>query len=181
MPADWSRSEVEATVADYLAMLSAELAGVPYNKAAHRRELAKLLADWSEQAIEFKHANISAGLIGLGFPYISGYKPRSNSEPPGFSAGSVLRLRCHCSALVVGLHLVPASERVQYRCRLFKVLRLMQCVAAPSVLVPSSSDYSLSWCCVVSSGPAPNHAFTGLAATYLLSRPSVARQLAWSC
>ena len=162
-------------------MLSAELAGVPYNKAAHRRELAKLLADWSEQAIEFKHANISAVLIGLGFPYISGYKPRSNSEPPGFSAGSVLRLRCHCSALVVGLHLVPASERVQYRCRLFKVLRLMQCVAAPSVLVPSSSDYSLSWCCVVSSGPAPNHAFTGLAATYLLSRPSVARQLAWSC
>src|SRR6476469_6201410 len=66
MPNDWSREEVEATVADYLAMLSAELAGVPYNKAVHRRELVKLLDNRSEQAIEFKHANISAVLIDLG-------------------------------------------------------------------------------------------------------------------
>src|SRR6478752_3203939 len=80
MPNDWSREEVEATVADYLAMLSAELAGVPYNKTAHRRELVKLLDNRSEQAIEFKHANISAVLIDLGFPYISGYKPRSNYQ-----------------------------------------------------------------------------------------------------
>jgi hypothetical protein len=80
MPADWSRTEVEACVADYLAMLSAELAGVPYNKAAHRRELAKLLDNRSEQAVEFKHANVSAVLIDLGFPYIAGYKPRSNYQ-----------------------------------------------------------------------------------------------------
>jgi len=80
MPNDWSREEVEATVADYLAMLSAELAGVPYNKAVHRRELVKLLNKRSEQAIEFKHANISAVLIDLGFPYIAGYKPRSNYQ-----------------------------------------------------------------------------------------------------
>ena len=80
MPNDWSREEVEATVADYLAMLGAELAGVPYNKAMHRRELMKLLNNRSEQAIEFKHANISAVLIDLGFPYIAGYKPRSNYQ-----------------------------------------------------------------------------------------------------
>src|SRR6185437_11096406 len=80
MPNDWSREEVEATVADYLAMLSAELTGVPYNKAMHRRELMKLLNNRSEQAIEFKHANISAVLIDLGFPYIAGYKPRSNYQ-----------------------------------------------------------------------------------------------------
>ena len=80
MPNDWSRVEVEATVADYLAMLSAELAGVPYNKAVHRRALVKLLNSRSEQAIEFKHANISAVLIDLGFPYIAGYKPRSNYQ-----------------------------------------------------------------------------------------------------
>jgi hypothetical protein len=36
MPADWSRAEVEATVADYFAMLEEELRGVPYNKTAHR-------------------------------------------------------------------------------------------------------------------------------------------------
>jgi len=80
MPNDWFREEVEATVADYLAMLGAELAGVPYNKAMHRRELMKLLNNRSEQAIEFKHANISAVLIDLGFPYIAGYKPRSNYQ-----------------------------------------------------------------------------------------------------
>jgi hypothetical protein len=80
MANDWSREEVEATVADYLAMLSAELAGVPYNKTAHRRKLVKLLDNRSEQAIEFKHANISAVLIDLGFPYIAGYKPRLNYQ-----------------------------------------------------------------------------------------------------
>jgi hypothetical protein len=80
MPNDWSREEVEATVADYLAMLSAELVGVPYNKAMHRRVLMRLLNSRSEQAIEFKHANVSAVLIDLGFPYIAGYKPRSNYQ-----------------------------------------------------------------------------------------------------
>ncbi len=80
MPSDWSREEVEATVADYFALLGAELEGVPYNKAAHRRELVKLLNNRSEQAIEFKHANVSAVLIDLNFPYIPGYKPRSNYQ-----------------------------------------------------------------------------------------------------
>ena len=79
-PNDWSRDEVEATVADYFAMLGAELAGVPYNKAAHRRTLVGRLSGRSEQSVEFKHTNISAVLIELGFPYISGYKPRFNYQ-----------------------------------------------------------------------------------------------------
>jgi hypothetical protein len=79
-PADWSRVEVEATVADYFNMLAAELVGVPYSKAAHRRKLVALLNNRSEQSVEFKHANISAVLIELGFPYISGYKPRANYQ-----------------------------------------------------------------------------------------------------
>lgn len=45
MPNDGSRDEVEATVSDCLAMLAAELSGVPYNKAAHRCNLTKLLAE----------------------------------------------------------------------------------------------------------------------------------------
>lgn len=61
-------------------MLAAELAGVPYSKAAHRRRLIAHLNNRSEQSVEFKHANISAILIELGFPYISGYKPRSNYQ-----------------------------------------------------------------------------------------------------
>lgn len=61
-------------------MLHAELSGTPYNKAERRRQLLPLLNDRSEQSIEFKHANISAILIELGRPYISGYKPRSNYQ-----------------------------------------------------------------------------------------------------
>ncbi|GMU73236.1 MAG: DUF3883 domain-containing protein [Leptolyngbya sp. PLA3] len=80
MPADWSRAEVEATVADYLAMLSMDLAGVPYNKAAHRRALLQRLSGRSESSVEFKHCNISAVLVELGFPYLSGYKRRSNYQ-----------------------------------------------------------------------------------------------------
>lgn len=80
MADDWSRIEVEATVADYFAMLEAELRSEPYNKTEHRRALLKLLNGRSEQSIEFKHANISAVLIELGIPYISGYKPRSNYQ-----------------------------------------------------------------------------------------------------
>jgi hypothetical protein len=77
---DWSRQEVETIVDDYLSMLASELAGTPFNKAAHRRALLPLLNGRSEQSIEFKHANISAALLEAGFPYIAGYKPRSNYQ-----------------------------------------------------------------------------------------------------
>jgi hypothetical protein len=80
MADDWSRDEVAATVADYFAMLGAELSGVPYNKTAHRRALLPLLANRSEQSIEYKHANISAVLNDLRFPSILGYKPRFNYQ-----------------------------------------------------------------------------------------------------
>jgi hypothetical protein len=61
-------------------MLASELAGVPYNKAAHRRALIPLLNGRSEQSVEFKHANISAALQDANFPYIPGYKRRSNYQ-----------------------------------------------------------------------------------------------------
>lgn len=80
MAEDWSREEVTATVADYLAMLEHELRGEPYNKREHNRRLQQQLHRRSAGAIEFKHANISAILIELGFPYIDGYKPRANYQ-----------------------------------------------------------------------------------------------------
>lgn len=80
MPSRWAREEVEATVDAYFGMLRAELSGKPYSKADRRRKLLPLLRDRSEQSVEFKHANISAVLIELGFPFISGYKPRSNYQ-----------------------------------------------------------------------------------------------------
>jgi hypothetical protein len=80
MAEDWSREEVEATVADYFDMLEQDLRGRDYNKSAHRRRLADLLNGRTDGAIERKHQNISAILIELGFVYIAGYKPLRNYQ-----------------------------------------------------------------------------------------------------
>lgn len=77
---DWTHLEVEAIVADYLKMLSLELAGQSFSKAAHRRALQQKLNGRSDSAIEFKHGNISAVMIDLGFPNIRGYQPRYNYQ-----------------------------------------------------------------------------------------------------
>jgi len=77
---DWSAEEVRLIIADYFEMLQKELLGKKYSKAAHRRALAPLLPGRSNSSIEYKHQNISAALIGLGLPYVDGYKPASNFQ-----------------------------------------------------------------------------------------------------
>ena len=77
---DWSREEVEAIVADYLQMLTLELAGQKFNKSERRRNLLQRLNGRSDGAVEFKHSNISAVMLELGFPYVSGYQPRANYQ-----------------------------------------------------------------------------------------------------
>lgn len=77
---DWSELEVRLVVADYFAMLEAELEGRPLNKTKHRRALAPRLRGRSTGSIEFKHQNVSGVLVGLGMPYIEGYKPRCNYQ-----------------------------------------------------------------------------------------------------
>jgi hypothetical protein len=76
----WSDAEVEAIVKDYFDMLAFELCGKEYNKSAHRRKLSPLLNSRSAGSIERKHQNISAILIEMGMPYISGYKPLRNYQ-----------------------------------------------------------------------------------------------------
>lgn len=76
----WNWLETEATVQDYFAMLTKEINGERYSKAEHRRALLPKLMQRSEGAIEFKHQNISAVLIEMGQPYISGYKPAFNVQ-----------------------------------------------------------------------------------------------------
>lgn len=76
----WSRREVDAIVADYFDMLEREMRGEPVSKAEHNRMLQGQI-DRSRGSIEFKHANISAALLELGFPLIiDGYKPRPNIQ-----------------------------------------------------------------------------------------------------
>jgi hypothetical protein len=78
---DWSADEVAALVADYFDMLRLELLGQRYSKAAHRKALlGRLSRGRTGPAVEFKHANLSAVLVGLGLPYIGGYKPRGNYQ-----------------------------------------------------------------------------------------------------
>ncbi|WP_255284160.1 hypothetical protein [Hydrogenophaga pseudoflava] len=67
---DWNRLEVEAIVADYLKMLSLELAGQAFSKTAHRRALQQKLKGRTDGSIEFKHCNISAVMRDLGFPTV---------------------------------------------------------------------------------------------------------------
>lgn len=76
----WTREEVEAIVDDYLHMLTQELAGQSYNKTEHRHALSRQLDGRSDGSIERKHQNISATLLELGCPYISGYKPLPNYQ-----------------------------------------------------------------------------------------------------
>lgn len=77
---DWTRFEVEAIVADYLKMLSLELAGQSFSKTAHRKALQQKLNGRSDGSIEFKHCNISAVMRDLGFPRLRGYQQRVNYQ-----------------------------------------------------------------------------------------------------
>ncbi len=77
---NWSHLEVEACVADYLDMLTLELNGQRYSKTDHAKALMQKLDDRSRPSIEFKHGNISAVMLALGYPYINGYKPRGNYQ-----------------------------------------------------------------------------------------------------
>src|SRR3546814_13556969 len=60
-------------------MLTDELVGRSFNKAARNRDLQAVI-DRSKGSIEFKHQNISAVLLGLGQPWIEGYKPAANFQ-----------------------------------------------------------------------------------------------------
>lgn len=76
----WSRTEVEAVVADYFDMLGKEVRGQAFSKAEHRRRLMPILDRRTDGAIEYKRENITAVLHRLGFPGIEGYKPATNYQ-----------------------------------------------------------------------------------------------------
>lgn len=75
----WTDADNDEIVADYFAMLSDDVAGRPYSKAAHNRDLQQRIGR-GRGSIEFKHQNISAVLMGLGETWITGYKPAVNFQ-----------------------------------------------------------------------------------------------------
>lgn len=77
---DWAAVEVLATVVSYFEMLRLEAQQERYNKSEFNTVLRQQLRGRSKASVELKHQNISAVLHGLGLPFISGYKPRGNSQ-----------------------------------------------------------------------------------------------------
>ena len=78
--ASWSDEENDLIVADYFAMLAEDFAGQRPNKTEHRRALMPRLRSRTEAAVEFKHRNVSAVLMGLGEVWLPGYRPAVNVQ-----------------------------------------------------------------------------------------------------
>jgi hypothetical protein len=81
----WTDDELDAIVADYFAMLEADLAGRPFVKAHHNAALRERIQR-SRGSVEFKHQNISAVLMKLGADWLPGYKPAVNYQNALFDA-----------------------------------------------------------------------------------------------
>ena len=75
----WADAELDLIVADYFAMLQADLAGQQYVKAQHNAGLRELIGR-SRGSVEYKHQNISAVLLELGMTWLPGYKPAVNYQ-----------------------------------------------------------------------------------------------------
>src|SRR5271163_66187 len=82
---NWQDDELDAIVADYFAMLSADLSGHQYVKSRHSAALMAQIGR-THRSVEFKHQNISAVLDELGMPWIPGYKPKRNYQNAIFDA-----------------------------------------------------------------------------------------------
>src|SRR5580693_3628768 len=82
---NWQDDELDAIVADYFAMLAADLSGQPYVKSRHSAALMAEIGR-THRSVEFKHQNISAVLDELGMPWIPGYKPKRNYQNAIFDA-----------------------------------------------------------------------------------------------
>jgi len=81
----WQSDELDAIVADYFAMLAANLSGQRYVKSSHSKGLMARIGR-THHSIEFKYQNISAVLDELGLPWIPGYRPKRNYQSAIFDA-----------------------------------------------------------------------------------------------
>lgn len=81
----WQDDELDAIIADYFAMLVADLAGQAYVKSRHSAALMAQIGR-THRSVEFKHQNISAVLDELGLPWIPGYMPKRNYQNAIFDA-----------------------------------------------------------------------------------------------
>ena len=85
----WRDDELDSIIADYFAMLLADLAGQPYVKSKHSAALMTEIGR-THRSVEFKHQNISAVLDELGLPWIPGYMPKRNYQMPSSTPSTVI-------------------------------------------------------------------------------------------
>lgn len=106
MPRVWTDAENDLAVAAYLDMLAKELAGDAFVKREHNRNIRQAL-DRSHGSVEFKWQNVSAVLLGMGLPWIAGYKPAPNFQ--GSLVDAVLRAKPGKLLLQPKAHTAAAS------------------------------------------------------------------------
>jgi hypothetical protein len=145
---DWSQQEVEDTVAAYFEMLLLEAKQEKFNKSERNAALRQVLKARSQASVELKHQNISAVLHGMDLPFISGYKPRGNSQL--LLRKSVQKFISDRGDLV--RHVVDALEEVkapaekQFRAVLVDApsaeLVAQPQAAGPRVRLPRKSDFA---------------------------------------
>lgn len=107
MPSVWTDAENDLVVAAYLEMLAKELAGETFVKREHNRSIRQVL-DRSHASVEFKWQNVSAVLLGMGLPWIGGYKPAPNFQ--GSLVDAVLRAEPGKRLLQPQAHTAAASK-----------------------------------------------------------------------
>ena len=76
----WSDKEIEAAVAAYFDLLSAQSCGKPINKSAIYRKLSAAHPARSAKAFEYKFQNISAVLYEEKLPYADGLRPMAKYQ-----------------------------------------------------------------------------------------------------
>ena len=108
----WSAEEVDAILRDYFEMLRLEQVGKKYSKTERRTRLKRRI-DRSDGSIEWKHQNISAVMVELGLPRVSGYLPARNYQALLFEAVEArLNRRKDLLELLEGRNPVPGSREL---------------------------------------------------------------------
>jgi hypothetical protein len=133
--AHWQGDELDAIVADYFAMLAADLSGQPYVKSHHSQALMAQIGR-THRSVEFKHQNISAVLDELGMPWIPGYKPKRNYQNAIF--GAIDRYLTAHPAILQPVATSPATPVVP-----------SEIFVAPPVLAPASEKLPEPLCRLV--------------------------------
>ncbi|QOT21778.1 DUF3883 domain-containing protein [Paenarthrobacter sp. YJN-D] len=76
----WTSPEIDAAVEAYFDMMVLDIQGQQFVKARVYRELSRRFPARNVNSIERKMSNISAVLVGLGYPHLRGLSPLANYQ-----------------------------------------------------------------------------------------------------